>query len=92
MRAWVGTCEGVRAASVVVLPFVPASVGVARGRFRAARPSLSAIGGRGLSIVEQLCSSWGVRAEERGSTVWAVLLAPRASPGSGRSPGAVSVR
>lgn len=35
MRAWVGTCEGVRAASVVVLPFVPASVGVARGRFRA---------------------------------------------------------
>jgi anti-sigma regulatory factor (Ser/Thr protein kinase) len=135
---------------VVVLPFVPASVGVARGRFRAelrsagivavpaadaalvmtellsnailharplpeslvrvawelsppslevmvsdggsttrphaARPSLSAIGGRGLSIVEQLCSSWGVRADERGTTVWAVLPAPRASPGGGPGP------
>ena len=126
--------EEVRAASVVVLPFVPASVGVARGRFRAellsagivaapvadaalvmsellsnailharplvmvsdggsttrphaARPSLSAIGGRGLSIVEQLCSSWGVRADERGTTVWAVLPAPRARPGGGRGPG-----
>lgn len=139
----------VRAASVVVLPFVPASVAVARGKFRAelrsagivaapaadaalvmsellsnailharplpdslvrvawelsppslavmvsdggsmtrphaSRPSLSAIGGRGLSIVEQLCSSWGVRADERGTTVWAVLPAPRAS--QGRRPG-----
>jgi anti-sigma regulatory factor (Ser/Thr protein kinase) len=148
-----GTREEVRAASVVVLPFVPASVGVARGRFRAelrnagivaapaadaalvmsellsnailhARPlpdsllrvawelsppslevmvsdggsmtrphavrsSLSAIDGRGLSIVEQLCSSWGVRADERGTTVWAVLPAPRARQGGGRSPGAV---
>jgi hypothetical protein len=138
----------------VVLPFVPASVGVARGRFRAelrsagivaapaadaalvmsellsnailhARPpaaglggpgglgtepaqpgshgqrrgsmtrphavrsSLSAIGGRGLGIVEQLCSSWGVRADERGTTVWAVLPAPRARHGGGHCPGAV---
>lgn len=135
-----------------MLPFVPASVGVARGRFRAelrsagivaapaadaalvmsellsnaivhARPlpdslvqvawelsppslevmvsdgggmtrphavhsSLSAISGRGLGIVEQLCSSWGVRADERGTTVWAVLPAPRARPGGGRGPGA----
>lgn len=145
--------EEVRAAGVVVLPFVPASVGVARGRFRAelrsagivaapaadaalvmsellsnailhARPlpdslvrvgwelsppslevmvsdggsmtlphtvrsSLSAIGGRGLSIVEQLCSSWGVRADERGTTVWAVLPAPRAGHGGGHCPGPV---
>jgi hypothetical protein len=27
-----------------------------------AHPSLSSIGGRGLTIVEHLCSSWGVRA------------------------------
>jgi len=55
-------------------------------RPRAARPSLSSIGGRGLGIVEHLCSSWGVRADERGTTVWAVLPAGRgggAGPGSG---------
>ena len=46
-------------------------------RPRAARPSLSSIGGRGLGIVEHLCSSWGVRADERGSTVWAVVPAAR---------------
>jgi len=133
----------VRAASVVLLPFVPASVAVARGRFsaelrsagifaapaadaalvmsellsnailharplpdarvrvawvlspprlqvmvsdggsmtrpQAAPPSMSAIGGRGLCIVEHLSSSWGVRADERGTTVWAVLPAPRAA-------------
>ena len=46
-------------------------------RPRASRPSLSSIGGRGLGIVEHLCSSWGVRADERGTTVWAVLPAPR---------------
>lgn len=43
-----------------------------------AYPSLSSTGGRGLTIVEHLCSSWGVRADERG-TVWAVLPAPRGS-------------
>jgi anti-sigma regulatory factor (Ser/Thr protein kinase) len=46
-------------------------------RPRASRPSLSSIGGRGLGIVEHLCTSWGVRADERGTTVWAVLPAPR---------------
>ena len=55
-------------------------------RPRASRPSLSSIGGRGLSIVEHLCSSWGVRADERGTTVWAVVPASgdgRAGPGGG---------
>ena len=46
-------------------------------RPRAARPSLSSIGGRGLGIVEHLSSSWGVRADERGATVWAVVPAPQ---------------
>jgi anti-sigma regulatory factor (Ser/Thr protein kinase) len=39
------------------------------------RPSLSSIGGRGLVIVEHLCSSWGVRNDGRRTTVWAVLPA-----------------
>jgi anti-sigma regulatory factor (Ser/Thr protein kinase) len=55
-------------------------------RPRASRPSLSSIGGRGLGIVEHLCSSWGVRADERGTTVWAVVPASRggsAGPGGG---------
>jgi anti-sigma regulatory factor (Ser/Thr protein kinase) len=149
-----GAREEVRAASVVLLPCVPSSVAVARGRIgaelrqaglsataradaalvtsellsnailharplpdacirvswilsataveiivsdggsatrpRAARPSLSSIGGRGLGIVEHLCSSWGVRADERGTTVWAVVSAPgggRAGPGGGGSGG-----
>ena len=52
-------------------------------RPHASRPSLSSIGGRGLGIVEHLCSSWGVRADERGTTVWAVLPATR---GGGAGP------
>jgi anti-sigma regulatory factor (Ser/Thr protein kinase) len=63
-------------------------------RPRASRPSLSSIGGRGLGIVEHLASSWGVRAEERGTTVWAVLPAPRdgaAGPRGGGPGGAAAV-
>lgn len=61
-------------------------------RPRASRPSLSSIGGRGLGIVEHLCSSWGVRADERGTTVWAVVPASRdgsAGPG-GSGPGGLA--
>ncbi|MEP7025518.1 MAG: ATP-binding protein [Actinomycetota bacterium] len=43
-------------------------------RPRATRPSLSALGGRGLEIVETLSDHWGVRPP--GTTVWAVLAAP----------------
>ena len=46
-------------------------------RPQAPQPSLSALGGRGLSIVEYLCSNWGVRADASGTTVWAVLPALR---------------
>jgi hypothetical protein len=62
-------------------------------RPRASRPSLSSIGGRGLGIVEHLCSSWGVRADERGTTVWGVLPAPRdggAGPAGGSPGGAAA--
>jgi anti-sigma regulatory factor (Ser/Thr protein kinase) len=40
-------------------------------------PSPSSVSGRGLSIVEHLCLTWGVRTDEIGLTVWAVLAAPR---------------
>lgn len=49
--------------------------------------SLSAIGGRGLGIVDHLANRWGVRAESPGTTVWAVLSAPcpqRAGHAAGR--------
>ena len=68
---------------------VVVSDGGSTTRPRASRPSLSSIGGRGLGIVEHLASSWGVRADERGSNVWAVLPAPRdgAAGPRGRGPG-----
>ena len=43
----------------------------------AGHPSPSSISGRGLSIVEHLCKTWGVRTDDVGLTVWAVLAAPR---------------
>jgi anti-sigma regulatory factor (Ser/Thr protein kinase) len=43
---------------------------------RAAYPSLSALDGRGLAIVEHLASNWGIRSSNGGITVWAVLPAP----------------
>jgi len=45
-------------------------------RPRPARASLSSLGGRGLGIVEHLSSTWGVRTDDVGITVWAVLPAP----------------
>ncbi len=48
----------------------------------AGHPSPSSVTGRGLSIVEHLCQTWGIRADEVGLTVWAVLAAPRQN-GSG---------
>jgi anti-sigma regulatory factor (Ser/Thr protein kinase) len=36
-------------------------------------PSLSALGGRGLSIVSTIAAAWGVREHEDGTVVWATL-------------------
>jgi hypothetical protein len=47
--------------------------GGASTRPHAARPSLSSIGGRGLTIVNLLAASWGVLRADEGTTVWAVL-------------------
>lgn len=38
--------------------------------------SVSALGGRGLDIVEYVARRWGVRSDDSGQTVWAVLPAP----------------
>jgi len=45
-------------------------------RPRSACPPVSAPGGRGLGIVEHLSRNWGVRTDDVGQTVWAVLPAP----------------
>ncbi len=55
---------------------VTVSDGGAPTRPRVARPSLSSLGGRGLGIVENLARCWGIRSDERGTTVWAVMSAP----------------
>jgi anti-sigma regulatory factor (Ser/Thr protein kinase) len=38
--------------------------------------SVSALGGRGLGIVEYVACRWGIRSDDSGQTVWAVLAAP----------------
>jgi anti-sigma regulatory factor (Ser/Thr protein kinase) len=44
---------------------------------RAAHAAVSDLGGRGLGIVEHLSHTWGIRADDVGVTVWAVLSAPQ---------------
>ena len=43
---------------------------------RAGHPTPAAVSGRGLAIVAHICQTWGVRADEVGLTVWAILPAP----------------
>ncbi|GAA4918977.1 ATP-binding protein [Streptomonospora salina] len=59
---------------------------------RLARPSVSALGGRGLGIVENIAAKWGTEVDDRVTTVWAVLEAAvppgRCVPGTReRTPG-----
>ena len=39
-------------------------------------PTAVSVGGRGLAIVAHICQTWGVRADDVGLTVWAILPAP----------------
>jgi len=55
---------------------VAVSDGGAHTRPQQAHASVSSLGGRGLDIVEYLCRAWGVRTDEAGLTVWAILSAP----------------
>lgn len=64
---------------------VSVSDGGARTEPRRGHPTLSSLGGRGLGIVETLAECWGVHRDEDGTTVWAVLSAPRLGPSRGRS-------
>jgi anti-sigma regulatory factor (Ser/Thr protein kinase) len=42
----------------------------------AGHPTAASVSGRGLAIVAHICQTWGVRTEEVGLTVWAILPAP----------------
>jgi anti-sigma regulatory factor (Ser/Thr protein kinase) len=55
---------------------VAVSDGGSPTRPRPTHASVSALGGRGLDIVEFLSRRWGVRTDDTGLTVWAVLAAP----------------
>jgi anti-sigma regulatory factor (Ser/Thr protein kinase) len=55
---------------------VAVSDGGSTTRPRTQHPPPSATGGRGLAIVENLSRCWGVRTDEDGTTVWAVVPAP----------------
>ena len=46
-----------------------------------AQATVSSLGGRGLDIVDYLARSWGVRTDDSGLTVWAVVAAPAGRPG-----------
>ena len=59
-------------------------------RPRAGHPSLSSLGGRGLAIVDHLCSNWGIRSCDGGMTVWAVLPAPVGRAAAPAADGATS--
>jgi anti-sigma regulatory factor (Ser/Thr protein kinase) len=43
-------------------------------------PAGSSLGGRGLGIVDRLSEDWGIRRDDPGQTVWAVLPAPARQP------------
>jgi anti-sigma regulatory factor (Ser/Thr protein kinase) len=64
---------------------VAVSDGGSPTRPQQANESLSSLGGRGLDIVEYLSRNWGVRTNDDGITVWAVLAAPAEGP-EGSSP------
>lgn len=55
----------------------------------AGHPSPVSVSGRGLAIVEHLAQTWGIRTDEIGLTVWAVLAAPRDQAGESGQPGLI---
>jgi anti-sigma regulatory factor (Ser/Thr protein kinase) len=76
-HAWPLPGEKVRATWMVDCGLVELAVSDGGGptRPRQDYPPISALGGRGLGIVERLSDHWGVRADPGGQTVWAVLPA-----------------
>lgn len=43
---------------------------------QAGHPTTASVGGRGLAIVAHISQTWGVRTDDVGLTVWAILPAP----------------
>ena len=43
---------------------------------QAGRPTIASVSGRGLAIVAHISQTWGVRTDDVGLTVWAILPAP----------------
>ncbi len=43
---------------------------------QAGHPTPASVSGRGLAIVAHICQTWGVRTDDVGLTVWAILPAP----------------
>jgi anti-sigma regulatory factor (Ser/Thr protein kinase) len=59
--------------------------GGAATRPMTAQATVSSLGGRGLDIVDYLARNWGVRTDDTGLTVWAVVAAPADRPGQRRA-------
>jgi anti-sigma regulatory factor (Ser/Thr protein kinase) len=55
---------------------VAVSDGGAATRPTPAQATVSSLGGRGLGIVDYLARNWGVRTDDGGLTVWAVVAVP----------------
>lgn len=53
---------------------------------RLAGPSVSALGGRGLAVVQRLSSRWGTELDENTTTVWAIIDIPVMPVSSGTVP------
>jgi anti-sigma regulatory factor (Ser/Thr protein kinase) len=62
---------------------VTVSDGGSHTRPRLRHASASTQCGRGLGIVDHLSRTWGVRADDLGLTVWAILAAPATAEGNG---------
>lgn len=83
LRAYGVAEPAIRDATLVLSELMSNAVRHARPRTERP-PSVSSLGGRGLGIVNRLSRRWGVRSDELGSTVWAVLTARQGRSGSPR--------
>jgi anti-sigma regulatory factor (Ser/Thr protein kinase) len=55
---------------------------------QAGHPTASSVSGRGLAIVAHISETWGVRTDDVGLTVWAILPIPGPSGSAGKNGGA----
>jgi anti-sigma regulatory factor (Ser/Thr protein kinase) len=55
---------------------------------QAGHPTASSVRGRGLAIVAHISETWGVRTDDVGLTVWAILPIPSHNGSAGKNGGA----